>query len=62
MHYLGGRPSESLLKASLDIFDNKVCVDAYGTERTLKNGIIDSQLCAGDLTGERDTCQVSFIQ
>lgn len=53
----GGSISEELLKVDLEIFDQIECVHYYGTGRKFRNGIIEEQLCAGDHTGEKDTCE-----
>ncbi|KAG4075686.1 hypothetical protein HA402_003511 [Bradysia odoriphaga] len=53
----GGRAANELLKAELKLFSNEECAAAYQNERSLTNGIVDSQLCAGDSTGMKDTCQ-----
>jgi hypothetical protein len=42
----------------LDIYDNSACRNTYLNDRKLKDGIKDSQLCAGVLNGGKDTCQV----
>lgn len=57
-NFIGGRSSDSLLKVNLTIISNDACAEAYGKERKIRSGIIDSQLCAGDARGEKDTCQV----
>jgi hypothetical protein len=48
--------SDDLLKATLDITPNTNCSIFY-TDNTdeLPNGIIQSQVCAGDATKKRDT-------
>lgn len=56
--FTGGVAANKLLKVSLQLFNNEQCSTAYKNERSLTNGIVDSQLCAGDSTGMRDTCQV----
>lgn len=53
----GGAPSDELLKVDLEIFDQEECVQYYGTGRKYRNGIIEEQVCAGDRTGEKDTCE-----
>lgn len=53
----GGNPSEELLKVDLEIFDQDECVQYYGTGRKYRNGIITEQLCAGDRSGDKDTCE-----
>jgi hypothetical protein len=56
------KKSDTLLKVVLSIIDNKLCNELYesgeGT-RELKNGIVSSMMCAGELEGGKDTCQVS---
>lgn len=54
---LGGKPSTGLLKADLTLVANSVCSAGYIGESSLVDGILPSQICAGDETGERDTCQ-----
>lgn len=58
----GGKQSNDLLKADLELVDNAECNKSYENQKTraLSVGIVDSQLCAGDMTGEKDTCQVSW--
>ncbi|XP_063704377.1 serine protease snake-like [Culicoides brevitarsis] len=53
----GGSPSEELLKVELLIYDQEKCVEYYGKGRKFRRGIIQEQLCAGDPTGEQDTCE-----
>jgi hypothetical protein len=56
------KKSDILLKVVLSIINNNLCNELYesgeGT-RELKNGIVPSMMCAGELEGGRDTCQVS---
>lgn len=56
----GGMASNKLLKVDLQIFNSDECALGYQSERSLRNGIMDSQVCAGDSTGEKDTCQVGL--
>lgn len=56
---LAGRASDSLLKVELQIVDNQKCFEGYTTDSLLGDGILDSQICAGDTTGIKDTCQVN---
>lgn len=53
---LGGVTADELLKAGLKLFSNEECAEIFKNESSLMNGIIDSQLCAGDST--KDACQV----
>lgn len=46
-----------LLKALLEIYDNKKCALIYKTNKRIPNGITDNMLCAGDSKGTNDTCQ-----
>lgn len=55
---IGGVSSNQLLKVDLKLFDSDECTAGYRGESSLGNGIIESQICAGDATGQRDTCQV----
>lgn len=51
-----GSPSDELLKVSLDIIDNQECKSLMrqGGFRTFN--ISDTQMCAGDKKGGKDTC------
>ena len=51
-----GRPSDELLKVQLNVITNERCNGFYQRFGALKNGIIDSQFCAGDDVEEKDTC------
>jgi hypothetical protein len=56
------KKSDVLLKVVLSIIDNRQCNELYemdGVTRELKNGIVPSMMCAGELEGGKDTCQVS---
>jgi hypothetical protein len=56
------KQSDVLLKVGLSIIDNKLCTELYeldGITRELRNGIVPSMMCAGELEGGKDTCQVS---
>lgn len=48
--------SEELLKVGLDIIRNSECSNYIDVMKRLDRGIIDTQLCAGVLSGGRDTC------
>ncbi|XP_046997816.1 serine protease snake-like isoform X1 [Schistocerca americana] len=54
------KPSETLLKVVLDIIDNKVCNNLWQSGvkiSSLPRGIAPSMMCAGVLSGGKDTCQ-----
>lgn len=51
-----GQPSKDLLKVSLKLIANQRCDGFFQRFNALKNGIVESQLCAGDDVEERDTC------
>lgn len=51
-----GQASDDLLKVSLKLISNERCDGFFQRFNALKNGIVDSQLCAGDDVEERDTC------
>jgi hypothetical protein len=56
------KKSDVLLKVGLSIIESKRCNELYeldGVTRELKNGIVPSMMCAGELEGGKDTCQVS---
>lgn len=53
----GGKRSTGLQKADLTLIENSVCSTGYTGQSNLADGILPSQICAGDETGERDTCQ-----
>lgn len=44
----------------MELVTNGDCSSNYPRESSLEFGIIDSQLCAGDETGVKDTCQVGI--
>ncbi|CRL05174.1 CLUMA_CG018012, isoform A [Clunio marinus] len=50
-----GRSSNELMKVELNIINNIQC-NRYFTESKLGRGIINSQVCAGVLSGSKDTC------
>ncbi|XP_034113385.2 serine protease snake isoform X1 [Drosophila albomicans] len=52
-----GAKSNALRQVNLDMIKQQRCKQIYRKERRLPNGIIDSQFCAGYLTGGKDTCQ-----
>ncbi|XP_049854824.1 serine protease snake-like [Schistocerca gregaria] len=55
-----GKSSDTLRKVVLDIIDNKMCNNLWkslGKLTTLPRGIAPSMMCAGVLTGGKDTCQ-----
>lgn len=57
-----GGPTDDLhlLKTFLEIAPAKRCMESYPKDDNLPNGIHNhSQICAGDSSGIRDTCQVS---
>lgn len=51
-----GKPSDDLLKVSLKVIDNQRCGSIFEQYQALRNGILGSQMCAGDDVEERDTC------
>lgn len=51
-----GKSSDDLLKVSLNLIANERCDGFYQRFQALKDGIINSQLCAGDDYEEKDTC------
>lgn len=56
-----GLKSDELLKVNLTIIDTEVCRPYFESSRNLVNGIIDTQICAGSLSENKDTCQVIII-
>lgn len=50
-----GASSESLLKGSLNLISNHECNQSYADEDNTPDGIIPSQICAGDPKKEKDT-------
>lgn len=46
----GGSASNSLLNVKLNIYGNNVCSSYDSTDW-------NKQICAGDLSGQKDTCQ-----
>ncbi|XP_069688917.1 venom protease-like isoform X2 [Periplaneta americana] len=57
----GGERSPVLQEVSVTIFNNSDCTKAYSSpivpRRNYPEGIISSQLCAGDPNGGKDACQ-----
>lgn len=51
-----GQPSDDLLKVSLHLIGNERCNGFFQKFQAIKDGIIDTQLCAGDDVEEKDTC------
>lgn len=51
-----GRQSEELLKVQLNFISNERCNGFYQRFQALKDGIINTQICAGDDIEEKDTC------
>ncbi|XP_055851506.1 serine protease snake-like [Episyrphus balteatus] len=49
--------SEHLLKVNLTIFPSEYCAPFFKRQRKFKSGLTDSQICAGDRDGNKDTCQ-----
>lgn len=45
------------MKVSLQLYAESVCSLSYRSDSSLNNGILGSQVCAGDETGVQDTCQ-----
>ncbi|KAG8232281.1 hypothetical protein J437_LFUL011221 [Ladona fulva] len=53
-------PSDILLKVGLQIIDSGTCNKFFVSDQNtqkLKQGIIPSMMCAGELSGGKDTCQ-----
>jgi Trypsin len=56
---LNGNKAEKLQKAFLDAIPTDLCKESYPTKRRLKNGLIDSQICAESTSVKvMDTCKV----
>ncbi|XP_068627110.1 serine protease Hayan-like [Battus philenor] len=54
----GGEQSRELRGVSLKVWDTRECAAALGTSRKLPEGpSTDSQICAGEKDGGKDTCQ-----
>jgi serine protease immune response integrator len=53
----GGSSSNELLKAEVDRVDQETCSAKYATDEQIPQGILKSQLCAGDKAGKADSCQ-----
>ncbi|CRK97011.1 CLUMA_CG010301, isoform A [Clunio marinus] len=57
-NYVEDFGSLNLNKVLLSNVDQNTCKRTYQTFKQLKNGIIDSQFCAGEEEGNKDTCLV----
>ncbi|XP_068085905.1 venom protease-like [Anabrus simplex] len=56
--YLESETSKDLLKVNVDFIGAEVCNETYKlSTQSLASGMLESQLCAGVLTGGKDTCQ-----
>lgn len=53
----GGPSALHLMKVYLDINTDDECINTFSNDIRL-----ETQLCAGDVTGQRDTCQVHIGQ
>lgn len=61
-YFTAGAKSGVLQKVELPLVNNRECGEMYkdmGSETSLNRGITSNMLCAGDLSGGRDTCSVS---
>lgn len=56
--YLAPEISSKLMKVSLSIYDNQKCSEIYKPSKNIPEGVKSSMLCAGELKGGMDTCQV----
>ncbi|XP_049535781.1 serine protease snake-like [Anopheles darlingi] len=52
-----GTKANELRKVSLYVYENEVCGVRYRSNRHIRLGIMDSQICVGDQAGGKDTCQ-----
>lgn len=55
-----GDKTNKLMKVSLNVYDNAECSRAYQADKKLPKGVTKTMLCAGDLSGDKDTCQVLY--
>lgn len=51
-----GNPSDELLKVQLNLITNDRCNEIYDRFQAIKDGIIDTQFCAGNEFEGKDTC------
>lgn len=56
-----GDNSEKLMKVSLNIYSTQQCHRPYRNNKDLPNGIVSSMICAGEIKGGKDTCQVKLF-
>jgi len=54
--------SDELQKVTLDILSNNICKDFIKPQKKFRDGIVATQICAGVLSGGKDTCQVINFQ
>lgn len=54
-----GSGSDELMKVRLDILDQSLCVKTFEDDDDIV--INENQICAGILSGDRDTCQGSIL-
>lgn len=48
------KPSKDLMEVAVDIIDVRVC----NSSKVYSGSVSNNMLCAGDLNGGRDSCQV----
>ncbi|XP_055598447.1 serine protease snake-like [Uranotaenia lowii] len=51
-----GNRNDVLHKVGLDLLETEKCEAQYGSQRTFRKGIVDSQICIGSHEGNKDTC------
>lgn len=49
--------SAELMKVQLSNVDKTICDETYRSMKSMHDGVIESQFCAGELAGKKDTCQ-----
>ena len=59
--YAAAEISDKLMKVSLNIYSNSRCSQTYQVNKHLPQGIKSNMICAGELKGGMDTCQVRLV-
>lgn len=52
-----GPNSDHLMKVMLSNYARQDCSEAYKDNKAMTNGLLDSQFCAGEVEGGKDSCQ-----
>jgi secreted trypsin-like serine protease len=57
LNYENTETSKHLMKVQLSNIDREFCKSAYADNKLMTKGVIETQFCAGEKEGKKDTCQ-----